>query len=412
MPVRAAESKSRMGREIVRPRRSSRPVDCGSMSLSVTSDLLSKLGASTFDRHMASPQVTLEEHYASKSAEVAEAISAKALIYLDTKYWLRLRDVELGRPQHSLDTELLIALRAAVNRGTALCPFAADIFMEVIRQTDPATRLATARLIDELSQRATLRPEHERVEVEFKDFFLRICLRHRPAREAKSLIWCAPSYVLGLHYPTTNAFDEATLLALQKSFLDDMWRLGFADMAEKLGHAPTEFSSRAAAFAKRLNALHVAHASELKSLKQASVIEFRGFLDAYRPMIAEVLDRTLQDFRSQGIELPSWKELDVAAQQFSQLLVQVFQLGKLGANLPTMGIKASLYAAVRWDKQRKYKPNDSHDFGHAAAALPYHKIFATELSLAHLLKQMGLDRQYGATVVAQPGEFLDLVRVL
>lgn len=85
----------------------------------------------------------------------------------------------------------------------------------------------------------------------------------------------------------------------------------------------------------------------------------------------------------------------------------------LGTQLPSVVIKSGLYAAIRWNRERQYKGNDLHDFGHASAALFYCDYFATDKGLHHLItNELSFDQKYRVTVVDDSGELLRLIRQL
>ncbi|MGB6223655.1 MAG: hypothetical protein WBG04_21665, partial [Haloferula sp.] len=97
-----------------------------------------------------------------------------------------------------------------------------------------------------------------------------------------------------------------------------------------------------------------------------------------------------------------------AAFQIGGMICEAFRLGRLNGNFPTFTIRAAFAAAVRWDQRRKYKRNDFHDFGHAAAALPYFDIFATERSLRHLLvTDLKFDARFDTAIEFEPEAILE-----
>ena len=55
----------------------------------------------------------------------------------------------------------------------------------------------------------------------------------------------------------------------------------------------------------------------------------------------------------------------------------------------TLHVKVAIHAAMRWDKERRFKVNDWHDFGHATIALTYCDAFFTEGPLRHLVTSRG-----------------------
>src|SRR5687768_135569 len=72
--------------------------------------------------HRQHPEVSLSQHRLNRIAELAGVVLQRKRIYLDTRYWLFLRDAELGRPQKRLHVELLDVLRTGVQSGQLLCP--------------------------------------------------------------------------------------------------------------------------------------------------------------------------------------------------------------------------------------------------------------------------------------------------
>lgn len=74
-------------------------------------------------------------------------------------------------------------------------------------------------------------------------------------------------------------------------------------------------------------------------------------------------------------------------------------------HLPTIEIQAGIHAAIRWNKERRYTPNDWLDISHAVAGVPYCDVLFTERSLASLLRSSNLryDKRY-ETVIAHTVE--------
>src|SRR5437867_1568264 len=97
--------------------------------------------AGLLPEHRQHPAVSLSQHRLNRIAELARDVSARTRIYLDTRYWLFLRDVELGRPQKPIHVELLEVLRTGVRSGRLLCPIGDSTFFELLKQSDADTRL-------------------------------------------------------------------------------------------------------------------------------------------------------------------------------------------------------------------------------------------------------------------------------
>ena len=61
----------------------------------------------TIARHKAEPDKSLEAYLKERHLELGRSIKHRKKIYLDTKYWLILRDSKLGRSNHSEVANLL-----------------------------------------------------------------------------------------------------------------------------------------------------------------------------------------------------------------------------------------------------------------------------------------------------------------
>lgn len=368
------------------------------------------LGSSTLEAHLATPDVSYEEYRLQKEIECGNLVMARKSVYLDTRFWIHLRDSSLGKPVATVFNQILKELRKGVTEGKFICPFAADMLAEVYKQSDRTTRSATARLIDELSLNIALQPEPERLTTELYHGIRAVRSGKVPQDPLEKLVWTRSSFVIGHVAPTSTAFDASTELAIQKSFLDSISRLGFYHQV--IGSYDKEFDNERfnnmwRNLAERLNKLNAENLIEDKSRKQIEVDEFSGALQAYLPIIQNVIqDMLIQDFES-SLNTQEKAQTEKAALQIGGILCEAFRLGRLGSNFPTFAIRAGLASAVRWDRNRKYKPNDFHDFGHAAAALPYFDIFATEKSLCHLLvNDLKYDTRFNTVVEFDPEKVL------
>ena len=80
----------------------------------------------------------------------AEALTCTRL-YLDTNYWADLRDHLLNVRSHPDREHLLHLLRTAVQSRRAICTYSSHTLDELMKHASAETRIATAKLIDELS---------------------------------------------------------------------------------------------------------------------------------------------------------------------------------------------------------------------------------------------------------------------
>ncbi|MHB1667745.1 hypothetical protein [Thiomonas sp.] len=91
---------------------------------------------SSIDRHRSSPDVSLDEHVRRCQIVLAQALEPRQAIYLDTKFWIILRDAATGVRATEDKLELLALLRANVAVGKAFCPISESTFAELFKQPD------------------------------------------------------------------------------------------------------------------------------------------------------------------------------------------------------------------------------------------------------------------------------------
>jgi len=368
---------------------------------------------STFSHHLLHPEISLERHVRSKVLETADRVLRLKRIYLDTRYWVDLCEVHLGRARNSVYEELLETLTHLVRAGQAICPINANIFAEVLKQRDDKTRLATAELIDELALGIAIQPEDERIGTEIHHCFLRSQLGDDPLEPLERLVWTSVSYLLGYTFPIFDGIGEAEMLAAQKSLTDDFWNIPFSQQILMLGQAPSEFDRSWDRIAEKINRETQKHGGTPKSFKQVQVDEFVGYLDGYIETMRQIMGRVT----SQALGLRTSDYSELASEDDARMLIRIFReafrKGTLKNQLPSVVVKSGLYAAIRWNRARLYKGNDLHDFGHASAALSYYDYFATDAGLHHLItNELRFDEKYGVTVFADAHEFLRELRTI
>jgi hypothetical protein len=71
-------------------------------------------------------------------------------VYFDLRYWIFLRDADLGKPQKPVHAKLLEEMLRGVSEGRFVCPITEAVFFEVDRQGDTERRMQTVRMIDRL----------------------------------------------------------------------------------------------------------------------------------------------------------------------------------------------------------------------------------------------------------------------
>lgn len=312
-------------------------------------------------------------------------VRSRTAIYLDTKFWILLRDSELGRDPDPILSELHAKLKQAASEERVICPFSADLFFEVLKQGDPETRLATASLIDELSCGVSIQSSEHRVTMEIVHL-ISMMRSNDPIPDVSELEFTSPINVLGFPVPQVDDWPEDYMLAVKKTFFDATWRLGFVQIAAETGPLPSHLRVDWEKRAEKLNFYNDRiPESASRSFEQIYRDEFNALLNMHLDDCAGVL---LEMYKSEvGGSL---NDVDggltrSAGQGLVNIISAAFKRNKLGNHLPTLNIQAVLAASVRWNKGRRYSSNELHDFGHAGAALATCDVMATEKSLRHLI---------------------------
>ncbi len=361
----------------------------------------------TFEKHMSEPQKTLEAYTKDVRLSLGRELEGCKKIYLDTKYWILLRDAEIGRHRDENILELLSVLHRGVQTGKIVCPISEDIFAEVLKQSDAETLIETCNLIDALSKGISILSEQERIGFETLYFVRRNLGGEDSVYSPDILVWTKLAYVLGAVHPAATPFSPQEELVVQKAFFDHMWTISLSQMIEITGTDTISKMPRLNDLSTNLNENKMRYAHENKSFKQLFLSELAGVLDLCIPIFE---DTTIYIYEKENEHKPTESEIrsSKAGKQIGNAVYNLFRKNKLQAYFPTLVIGAGLHALVRWDVKRKYEENDLHDFRHAQAALPYFNFFFTEHNLRDLVTRsnVAFDKKYGCEVFSHPNKAL------
>jgi len=341
----------------------------------------------TFDYHLQNPEESAVGYEGRKRLELGRELQSARKIYLDTRFWLLLRNIRLGRKADERLRLLLEQLTSLVKTGLAICPIGADTFMEVFKQTDSTTRRVTVQIIDELSKGIGLLQPEERVKLEILHFVREKTQGANSVHRLDELVWTKVGYVLGFSTPTLDELSPDLNRAMQKAFLDQMWSITLTDMLDILG-SNAESVPRFKDISELQNRGKSENLSDYRSFKQLFLIELAGVIEDHKSTFSDLMQYLYE--LEHGEQSTHDDAIGKSGDGLGNLIYQGFQKNKIKHELPWFRIMAGLHAAVRWDAKRRYKRNDLHDFNHAVAALPYCDFFLTEKSLRHLVNDKNL----------------------
>jgi hypothetical protein len=365
----------------------------------------------TIDQHLAAPDLTLQEYVRQRQIELTKSLEGVHAIYLDTKFWIILRDALAPERASNAESKLLQHLRTLVGEGKVFCPISESTFVELFKQEDSRTRTATARLIDELSRGVTLIPFERRIATELAHFIYaraNFCELH-PTRH---LVWSKLGYALGELHHAQTAFDADTELALQKAFVDHMWSQSLTQMVEAISDPPLSFAGFEQ-LAERLNAANAEHATQLCSHANAYATEIGGAIDTITGTALDIVGQMYE--RTTGSPpVMNDQQRGEYEQMWRNLLIEAFKKDETKDALRTLHIHACLHASLRWNRGQQFRANHFIDFRHACAALAYCRAFFTEAPLAWWVttKNIALDQRYGCHVVSNVPAALSFLEVI
>lgn len=345
-----------------------------------------------------------ERYVKGRVVALAETVMARQRIYLDLNFWLRLRDVALGRRSEPALVSILASLRRSVREATLICPISESTFLELMKQQDSNTRLATAELIDELSEGVAIAPLRERMATEVAHF-MHAALGHDVLKRT-ALVWSKLGYILGIVHPYVEGLDPGDQSALQVAFVDRMWNVRLSEILPMLDVDAAQ-PAEMAGIAERLNAANATHSGAVRSFRQVYEDEFVGSLELAADVGHQVIERMWLD---SGVDhmSPSQEQRQRGREQVFALLRATFdqRRDRIVSALPTLHVGALCHAAVRWDKKRKLSGNDLMDFHHAQVALPYCDAFLTDGPLRTMLQQghVGIQKHYTCRIISAPEE--------
>jgi len=354
--------------------------------------------------HKARVQSEVGRHLRSKIYDLGITTMRKRRVYLDVNYWTHLADAMDGYPRHPDYSCLFSALDDLVISGTATCVVGDDTLLELFKRKDPLKRLLLARTMDRLSNGIVIQHCFERAEQEVLEFF-REKGQHTTCSPPAHLVWRKPCSFLGDIFPIPGPqISSQNAAAQSKAFLDYLWEMSFETMICTFKRIPT--LPNWLRTADIINAANIEHQAEVRNFDDLFLSEVAGVLDiigfdiAHRRVRDDVTgSTTISDVLEEFQTVKSW-------------VVTAFTQKAAGSALPYVDIHAGIHTAIRRDKQRQLKPNDFHDFGHAAAAIPYCSDFLTDGPLKALIcsSPLNFDQRYGCEVVSSVHEALDLIK--
>jgi hypothetical protein len=363
----------------------------------LSSPAFKELSFKSFAAHASSPGVTPAAYFRSRHAYLRDTLSSKKLIYLDINHWINLRHVVLNSPLESQGyRELLGRLTTLFVQGKICCPVSFFAYIELIKQTDPVTRLTTARLMDQLSDGLcfTFPPDLARAEL---THFLFKAVARQPVGD-KAWAFTKAGFLVGQIIPELASVSDATNILVQKAWIDLMWAVRLEHVLD-MPDPPREVVDFWDQYAAAANAD--------ATFYRSSKLSYPRVLEREKALLVRKL---LQDeLESVGQELwATYPEVRDAAK-----LQQRPPTAASPYALPSFQILAGITAAAMRTTM-KFEANDMLDFRHAALAIPYCDAVCCDNPMAARLRSKPCEfgKIYGTQILGRPEEILIFLKTL
>jgi hypothetical protein len=358
-------------------------------------------------------RLSIERYLRARQIELAQSLRGRAKVYLDLNFWITLRETAAERRSGSAERKLLHLLRRGVHQGAIVCPISDTFFFELLKQPySEDRRIGTAKLVDELSLGVTLANSFVRTGTEICAF-LWGATKEVELHQIEDLAWTKLGYVLGELYPEIAGLGTSINEGLQRRFVDLMWDCSLTELIRTAGEEGFPPDDPYRALSARTNTERDRFAYEITSFERAYEIEIRGALDALGDTAMDIM---VEWGRRQNTPAPSpgSPEWTMARNMIMNMLAAALEKTDAKKALRTLHIEASLHAALRWDKPRRFKANDFYDFRHAAAALGYCDAFFTDGPLRDLINgpRLGLSDLHDCRIASDLDGAVEIVRTL
>lgn len=353
--------------------------------------------------------MSIDNYSAQFKIKVGDAVLKKKRIYLDTKYWVFMRDA-LQDKASGVQTKIYGLLKGLVKNEVAICPLSPHLFQELMNIGDKEKRLKTAEAMDELSQQVCFISPLSIVGQELLSF-VRYC---QAVAQGKSLfnptkyVFIKIAFALGEIYPSVKGIPNEQMDDIRIQFFDYFSKFTLVEMLKTIKGDDFPLWSRENLIAKLNQGKD--NNQNWKSFHEVFMHEIAGLLDLVKDDIEKLCIYLYENDVGGCVSSEEIRQSD-CVRLLSNLIYQSFDQHKINKELPYFHINASLYAFIRYNKSQRYKENDLIDFSHVAWALPYCDVFFTEKPLhdwicSNLLK---LDKIYGTKVLWKEEDVLNML---
>ncbi len=354
--------------------------------------------------------MNIEKYSEQFKIQLGEQMLKRHRIYLDTKYWIHMRDASLGTAS-PIHIKIHDKLKLLSQDNTVICPLSYHLIQELMNIGDKQKRLQTAKVMDELSRQVTFIPP---LEIPGQELicFIRNSLnktKGKPIFNPTKYVWTKVFFLNGEFHRFSKNFSKADNERMQVDFFKYCAKFTLVEILKKTKEFKVYDGS---SFIERLNK------------DKDKNLDFKTFDDVFLQEITGMLDLSQNDIRevfsflypSTFGKKPTQEEQEKSElwKKMQNLIYHAFRLKKIGKKLPYIHTYAAIYAFIRYNKEQRFKKNDLADISHASLGLPYCNAFFTERRLSAWISNspLNLVNTYGTSVLHQDKDILDYLNRL
>lgn len=350
----------------------------------------------------------ITEQIRSQILDTSRSVRCLKKIFLDTKFWIYIRDAEVGKNDKNDDHELLAELRRVVSERKGICVISDDSIYEIGKNRKIEDFRIAIRLVDELTNGVGLISRGEREKLEILHYIEHMRWPNKEFYGPNELVWTKIGSIFGMRIPKNPNFDAATNEKIQAAYLQSIWSKSLSTHLDQIGmdrflasipHYP-DFS----ALENNCKDEEVDANFEPQKVQEAKFIIHRE---------SELMESVAKQLRNKyPDEFSAASPANEIAAHLSACIFAAFIKRSDLQRVPFIDIESSVTADIHIDQQRRFKDNDTYDRSHASAALPYCDYFLTEKNLAEILKKRkdSLAKKYNCTIIPSVREAIDELR--
>lgn len=376
-----------------------------------TPDVIERLGwVELFKFHRSTGlEIDAEKYLKLHQQILARGILQTTVIYLDTNYWIKLRDATNGT--NSAGSELLSSLKRLVRERRVLCVIQAASFLELAKQC-PDSLQVVSNLVDELSESVTIVSENKLRAIEAENY-VRWKLGFESEQQCK--VWTHHGLILfedidqHLYELLPQQLNETSSDTIKKCMIDSLWQASMSDILIAFDWKTAD------KFNAKLDSSTITEIKNRK-LKQRernlSLDDIRKYeFETYIPSTySEYFFKAAYSIKRAANESIVFNELRKQASYLISCAVNDAQTDLLNQYIPGAVIQTHLYCLYENDISWKLSGNDWFDMRHASVALPYSDYFFTENHLKHQISNvMKFDQEYECKVVSRIDEAIEVL---